>query len=89
MSQSVDIKSLYQRFLALCEAYNENQDMLTALTLDEVAGQLKQESVSQLGAGALHDLLHQLLRIIQRGDMAEFHRVLDAIRSAAEEYDLA
>lgn len=84
-----EIKSLYQRFLSLCDAYNENQDILTALTLGEVASQLKSAATDQLDDPVMHDLLHQMPRAIAKGDMAAFHQLLDATRTAADKHDLA
>lgn len=81
--------ALYRRFLSLCEAYSANPELLTGLALDEVAGQLKQACASELGDPLLQELLHRLLRVIPRGDQAEFHRLLDRIRGAALEHDLA
>lgn len=89
MNQSDDLKLVYRRFNTLCESYNENQDMLTALALDEVVGHLKQATTVMPNATAFHDLLDSLTRTISHNDMAAFHRLQEAIRNAAEEYDLA
>jgi len=88
MTQPLSIEALYQRFLVLCDAYAENPELLTGLTLDEVAGQLKQACATELKDPVMQELLHRLLRAIPRGDVAEFHRLLDGIRAAALEHGL-
>ena len=88
MTQTITIDTLYRRFLSLCDAYAANPELLTGLTLDEVAGQLKQACATELQDPVMHELLQRLLRSIPRGDVAEFHRLLDGIRAAALEHGL-
>lgn len=88
MTQIMTIEALYRRFLSLCDVYVDNPELLTGLTLDEVAGQLKQACATELHDPMMQELLHRLLRAIPRGDVAEFHCLLDDIRAAALEHGL-
>jgi hypothetical protein len=88
MSQQV-IDAVYRRFQELCDAYVENPDVLTALALDDVVGQLKEAAAAQLRDDRLKSLLCDLRRVIPQRQPAEFQRLLGQIRDLATEHDLA
>ena len=75
-------EALIENFMRLATQFQQSQDLVTGIDLDDATVKLKRYAMSQEKNGELGRLLHDLGRLIRSRDMKAYDDCLARIRDA-------